>query len=139
MKLTPQISLGFDGQCEAALRFYERSLGARVEFMLTWGSSPMASTTPPDWGGKIAHATVRIGTAAFAVSDVPPTQYEKPQGFSVLLGMDDPEDAERVFAALAENGTVTTPIQETFWAMRFGGVTDQFGIPWAINCEKAAA
>jgi PhnB protein len=30
------------------------------------------------------------------------------------------------------------PIQETFWAVRFGMVVDRFGIPWMINCEQAA-
>ena len=41
-----------------------------------------------------------------------------------------------IFHALAENGTVTMPIAETFWAVRFGMLTDQFGTPWLINCEK---
>jgi PhnB protein len=28
------------------------------------------------------------------------------------------------------------PIQETFWAQRFGMLVDRFGTPWMINCEK---
>ena len=55
----------------------------------------------------------------------------------MLLDIDDPVDAERVFHALAENGTVQVPIQETFWAIRFGMLIDQFGIPWSINSEQA--
>jgi PhnB protein len=55
----------------------------------------------------------------------------------VLLGIDDPADAERIYHALAENGTVLMPIQETFWARRFGVLVDRFGIPWEINCEPA--
>ena len=58
------------------------------------------------------------------------------QGFSVTLGTDEPAEAERVFAALAAGGTVTMPIAETFWARRFGMLTDRFGTPWMINCEK---
>jgi PhnB protein len=56
--------------------------------------------------------------------------------FAVTLGIDDPMDAERIFLALAENGTVQMPLQKTFWAVRFGVLVDQFGIPWAINCEQ---
>jgi len=56
----------------------------------------------------------------------------------VTLGIEKPTDAERIFQALAQNGTVQVPIQETFWATRFGMLVDQFGIPWMINCEKAA-
>jgi PhnB protein len=41
-----------------------------------------------------------------------------------------------VFHALAADGNVTMPIQETFWARRFGMLTDRFGTPWMINCEK---
>ena len=70
-------------------------------------------------------------------SDVPPDRYEAPQGFQVVLQMDDPVAAERVFNALAENARIAMPLQETFWAIRFGVLVDQFGIPWSINCEKA--
>jgi PhnB protein len=45
-------------------------------------------------------------------------------------------EAERIFKALAVEGTVQIPIEETFWALRFGKVVDRFGIPWLINCEK---
>jgi PhnB protein len=69
-------------------------------------------------------------------SDAPPDRYQKTQGTTVALGVDSAEEAERIFHALAENGTVTMPISETFWAVRFGMLNDQFGIPWMINCEK---
>jgi PhnB protein len=65
-------------------------------------------------------------------------EYQKPQGFSLQLNLSDPVEAERIFKALAENGTVQMPLQETFWALRFGVLVDQFGIPWLINCEKPA-
>jgi PhnB protein len=58
------------------------------------------------------------------------------QGFSVTLNIDKPEEAERVFHALAEKGNVIMPIQETFWAVRFGMLVDRFSTPWMINCEK---
>jgi PhnB protein len=70
-------------------------------------------------------------------SDCPPDRYQQPQGFFVTLGVKDPNEAERVFQALAEGGKIGMPIQETFWAHRFGMVVDQFGIPWMVNCEKA--
>ena len=55
------------------------------------------------------------------------------------LAIEDPVDAERIFHALAESGTVKMPIQQTFWAARFGMLVDRFGIPWMVNCEQAAA
>ena len=135
MKLNPHISLAFNGQCEAAFRFYEQCLNGTISYMLTWGASPMAADAPPGWEGKIAHATLEIGDVGFAGSDVPPDRYEQPQGFQILLNMDDAVAAERIFQALAEDGTVVTPFQATFWASGFGVLVDRFGIPWSINCE----
>jgi PhnB protein len=120
MKLNPRISLAFDGQCEAAFKFYERCLDGRIVNLLTWGQSPMASAAPPEWGGKIMHATLAIGEILITGGDVPPSQYQRPQGFSMLLGVDDPEDTERVFHGLAKDGVVTVPVQETFWSVRYG-------------------
>jgi PhnB protein len=71
-------------------------------------------------------------------SDSPPEYFEQPKGMYVSLQIDDPAEAERIFHALAEGGAVRMPIEETFWATRFGMVVDRFGTPWMINCEKAA-
>jgi PhnB protein len=70
-------------------------------------------------------------------ADVAPGKYEKPQGFSVLFSVNNPSEAERIFQTLSDGGSVSMPLQETFWAQRFGVVTDRFGTPWEINCSKA--
>ena len=134
MKLTPHIAFG--GQCEAAFQFYERCLGGKILTMLAYGNSPMAEQVPPESRGKIAHATLTVGDNILMGADVLPEQYEKPKGFHILLGIDDPAEAERIYHALAENGTAQMPLQETFWAVRFGVLVDQFGISWEINCEQ---
>ena len=54
------------------------------------------------------------------------------------INVESPAEAERIFTALKENGRVTMPFGETFWAVRFGMLVDRFGIPWMVNCEKAA-
>ena len=136
MSLHPCINLSFDGRCEAAFRFYERCLNGKVTFLLTWGDSPMANDAPPEWGGKIAHATLEVGNTRMQGSDPAPGSYEAPRGFAITLNPSE-GDAERLFAELAEGGTVGVPLQETFWAVRFGMVTDRFGIPWVINAEKS--
>jgi len=67
-------------------------------------------------------------------ADVTQESYRKPEGVWVLLNVDSTEEADRVFEALAEEGTIHLAIQETFWAPRFGMLVDQFGIPWMVNC-----
>lgn len=138
MKLKTTISLMFNGQCEAAFRVYERCLNGSIAFMLTWGDSPAAVDAPPGWEAKIYHATLRIGETAIMGGDLPANRYHPPKGFSLVLEMDDAQTAERIFRTLSENGRIEMPLQETFWASRFGAVVDQFGIPWSINCERSA-
>jgi PhnB protein len=135
MNLNPCINLSFDGQCEAAFKFYERCLNGKITFMLTWGNSPMAKDAPPEWSSKIAHATLVVGNTRLQGADPAPGSYESPRGFCIMLQPSEP-DAERLFTELADGGTARVPLQQTFWTLRFGVLTDRFGIPWAINCEK---
>jgi len=136
MQLNPYLL--FNGQCEAAFKFYEKILGGKIEAMIPHEGTPAAEHVPPEWLKKILHARLVVGDTVLMASDAPPDRYAAMKGFSVSLVIDDPAEAERVFHALAENGTVRMPIQETFWATRFGMLTDQFGTPWMVNCEKAA-
>lgn len=135
MKLNTNIALSFNGQCEAAFKRYEQCLNGTISFMLKWGDSPMGAQAPDGWGAKVYHATLEIGDTVFNGGDALPGQYETPKGFSLILQMDDPVAADRIFQALAENATIGMPLQETFWAKRFGALVDEFGIPWSINCE----
>jgi PhnB protein len=136
MQMNPY--LFFSGNCEAAFKFYEKALGGKIEAMLPHEGTPAAEHVPAEWRSKIMHARLVVGPLVLMGSDAPP-QFQKPmQGFSVSLGIDKPAEAERVFKALSESGTVTMPLEKTFWAERFGMLVDQFGTPWMINCEKAA-
>ena len=134
MQLNPYLS--FNGQCESAFNFYAQCLGGKTVMKLTYGETPMADQTPPGWRDKIAHMRLVVGDKILMGSDSPPDRYEEAKGMTVTIGVDDPAEAERIFHALAENGTVRMPIQETFWALRFGMLVDRFGTPWMINCEK---
>ncbi|MBV8334567.1 MAG: VOC family protein [Alphaproteobacteria bacterium] len=136
MQLNPYLS--FNGQCEAAFRFYEKVLGGKIEAMMPYEGSPAAQQVPPERLSTIMHARLRIGDVMLMGSDSPPDHYKPMTGFSVTLGIDDPREAERVFHSLSANATVQMPIQKTFWAERFGMLVDQFGTPWMVNCEQAA-
>ena len=127
--------LVFNGQCEAAFKFYEQVLGGKILAMFTHAGTPVAEHVPPEWLNKIMHVTLKVGDSVLMGSDAPPDRYKKPEGFSVNIAVNDVAEAERIFPALAEDGTVGMPIQQTFWAERCGMLTDRFGIPWMVNCE----
>src|SRR5262245_22944575 len=139
MRIQPRISLTFDGECDAAFALYRECLEGTLTFRLTWGDSPMADQAPPEWRDKVLHTTLNVGDSSFSGGDVLPAHYKRPQGFQLQLDLDDTATAERIFARLAEGGDVTVPLQETFWAKRFGAVVDRFGVPWAINCGEGTA
>jgi len=131
------VYLTFDGNCAEAFRFYERVLGGKLVALLSARGSPMEPHIPKEALDQIMHARLELDGQFIMGSDAL-GRYEKPQGFSSHLGIADPKQADRVFAALAEGGTVTMPIQETFWALRFGMLVDRFGVPWMVNCERPA-
>ena len=134
MKLNTYLS--FNGQCEAAFKFYAQVLGGQVVFSMTWGESPMAAQMPPETHKSIMHSTLRIGEGILMGADAPPEYFRNPQGFSVSLSISDKAEAERVFNELAAGGEVKMPFEKTFWAAGFGMCIDKFGIPWMVNCEE---
>jgi len=94
--------LFYNGNCEAALKFYQKVLGAEIEAMLTYEGGPEEMPTPPEWKKKIMHAKISIDGEVIMASDAYPGHFHQPQGFSVSLQVEDPADAERRFKALAE-------------------------------------
>ena len=134
MQTSPYLT--FDGRCEEAFKFYENLLRGQIVQIMTFQDGQAMEDVPPEWGKKIMHVALNLGSEYPMGSDTPPQYYKPPQGFSVSLSVDGTSDAERIFNALAEGGTVGMPLQQTFWAARFGMVTDRFGIPWMISSEQ---
>ncbi len=130
--------LFFNGQCEAAFTFYEQCLGGKIIEKMTYGQSPMADQASPELIDRIMHINLTIGDIVIMGADAPPEMFEQPQGFYVNLQFDHVAEAEKIYNALAENGTVRMPFQETFWAHRFAMLVDRFGTPWMINCTPAS-
>jgi len=128
--------LVFDGRCEEAFQTYAKVFGGNVKILIRHGDTPAKQFVADDWHNKVMHAEVSAGNTMLMGSDAPPDRYQPMAGFSVSVQVEQPAEAERVFAALADGGTVRMPIQETFWAQRFGMLSDRFGTPWMINCMK---
>jgi PhnB protein len=136
MKMNPYLT--FDGQCEEAFKFYADVLHGKIDAIMPFKGTPAEEHMPAESRDKVMHASLTFEGGVLMGTDAPPA-YRKPmQGMSVSLQLTDPQEAERLFTALAEGGTVTMPMEETFWALRFGAVTDRFGTPWMINCDKPA-
>ena len=135
MKINPYLI--FNGNCKAAFTFYAQSLPGEIEAMLTFGETPARDHVPADLHNLIIHTRLVIGDQAIMGSDTTPDRpVDDVSGFSVSLNVDSIAEAERVFGALSEDGTVKMPLDQTFWAARFGMLVDKFGVSWMVNCEK---
>ncbi|MVV47554.1 VOC family protein [Pseudomonas sp. PB120] len=135
MKINPYLI--FNGDCKAAFTFYAQALQGNIEAMMTFGESPAREQLPADLHNLIIHTRLLVGDQAIMGSDTTPDRpTDDMAGFSISLNVDSIAEAERVFTALAEDGTVQMPLDKTFWAARFGMLTDRFGVAWMVNCEK---
>lgn len=134
MKLNPY--LNFNGNCQAAFRFYEEHLGGKITAMMTHAQAPVAKEMPENWGSAILHARITIAGTDLLASDVPTDHFEQIHSSYLSLSVDSPAEAERIFAVLTPDGQIFMPLQETFWAFRFGILRDRFGVLWMINAER---
>jgi PhnB protein len=124
--------LNYGGNCAEAFRFYEKHLGGKIIMMMKQGEQPGPSEVPSDLKNAILHASMTIGETQLFASDVPPERFQPMRSVYLSLGFDSSDEAERVYALLSDGGEIFMPMQETFFAFRFGMLRDRFGTSWMI-------
>jgi PhnB protein len=133
MQVSPYVF--FEGRCEEALEFYKKAVGAEVNFLIRYKDCPEPpppGAVAPGWENKIMHSTFTIGRSTLHASDGRGQGKPVHQGFSLSLTVATPADADRFFAALADQGQVQMPLGKTFFSPRFGMLTDRFGVAWMV-------
>lgn len=128
MKLNTYVN--FAGRCAEAFRYYEKHLGGKTGMMMTHGQAPDQNATKPEWKDLVLHASIEIGGTELLAADVP--HAEPMRSAYLTLNVESDVEAERIFTALSEGGQIFMPLQETFFATRFGQARDQFGMNWMI-------
>ena len=126
--------LTFNGNCAEAMRFYERTLGGKIEMMMTHGQAPDQSRVKPAWKNLVLHARILLGGTALAGADIP--KAEPMRSAYLTLGVDSDSEAERIFSSLSDGGQVLMPMEETFFASRFAMLRDKFGTSWMLLHPK---
>lgn len=130
--------LGFNGNCEDALRFYKDSIGGDYNIMRFSDTPPDAGhPTPQGYENKVMHARFESDGFFFMASDgMPGSQVKSGDQVSLNLDFTDMPEQEKVFNKLSEGGKVLQPLQDTFWGAKFGMLVDRFGITWMLNFTK---
>jgi PhnB protein len=129
--------LDFGGNCRQAFEFYAQVFRAEAK-ILTYAESPMADQSPPGMRDKVMHAVIECGGGLLMGADGPIPAGGGNRGGVVNAQVADVAEAERIFAALAQGGSVQMALQQTFWTPRFGMLTDRFGKGWMVNCVDQA-
>jgi PhnB protein len=131
MKVEPY--LYFNGRCEEAANFYKAALGAEIVALMRWKESPApADMAPPGAGEKIMHMLLKIGDNQFMASDGDMKGPGGFQGFAMTVAAETEAEGDDKFNKLVEGGQATMPMDKTFFAKRFGMLTDKFGVPWMV-------
>ena len=130
--MQPTAYLFFDGNCAEAMRFYEKTLGGKLQ-MMTYADVPEAA--PPNVDrSKVMHARLELEDGALMASDdASGAPYKGMSGFRVSIDCDSAADAHRLLDALAAGGKVFIPMAKTFWSEAFGMTADRFGTPWMVG------
>mgnify|MGYP005841866143 CR=1 FL=1 len=127
--------LFFDGTCEEAFAFYKSVLGGEL-FLMRRRDAPDPSELTPGFDDRIMHASLTAGDLMLMASDGDPARPQSLGGFAVHLDVPSTAEAQRIFAALSDGGTVKMPLAETFWSHAFGMVADRFGVTWMVDHGK---
>lgn len=133
MNVTPY--LFFRGNCREAMRHYAKVLGAAEPEFMSFADMPEEdkAAMPGVPGDAVMNCMLEHEGGVIMGSDDPSPDAAPMAGVSLHLGFKTPQEAHRVFAALAEGGSVTMPIGETFWSPAFGSVHDKFGTRWMVS------
>ena len=126
----------FDGKCEEALEFYKGAIGAKVDMMMRFKEAPDQSQMQPNTGEKVMHAAFHVGTTQVLASDGHGAGKPSFQGFGLALNAKNDAEAEKLFTAVGKGGQVLQPLTKTFFASKFGMVSDKFGIMWMVMAEE---
>ncbi len=135
--------LNFSRNTEEAFNYYKQIFGGEFvgNGIARFRDVPMPEGAPPmsaEDGNLIMHIELELpGGHIIMATDAPESM-----GFNVTKGNnmhlsiepDTRAEADRLFAALSDQGTVTMPLADMFWGAYYGSCTDKFGIQWMINC-----
>jgi PhnB protein len=124
--------LNYGGNCEQAMRFYEQHLGGKITMLLRRAEQPDQPITWPGSENSIQYACIDIGETQLMASDVPPDRFLPMRSVYLSLTVESAAEAERIWALLSDGGQILMPMEETFFASRFGQLRDKFGTSWMI-------
>lgn len=140
---TVNVYLTFDGNCEQAFSFYKSVFGGEFGYLGRFKDMPSMEdqAMPESHGDKVMHVSLPVSKETVLMGSDTVEGFGPPfkvgNNFSISITTDSNEEADRLFNLLSTGGTVSMPMNDTFWGSYFGMLTDQFGIKWMVSHEVA--
>lgn len=135
--------LTFAGNCEEAFNFYKSVFGGEFQYIGRFNEMPPMEGQPPmpeSEGNKIMHVSLPISKETILMGSDSSEAFGQVttmgNNFSISINAASTKDADRLFNGLAKDGTVTMPLDKTFWGAYFGMLVDKFGIQWMVNFDE---
>jgi PhnB protein len=135
--------LTFNGNCEEAFNFYKSVFGGEFSYLGRFSEMPGAENVPEGAKNKIMHISLQISKETMLMGSDASEEYGTVVSFgdniSLYIGADTHEEVKSIFEKLSAGGTITMPLDKTFWSPLFGMLTDKFGINWMVSVEEEMA
>ena len=131
--------LTFNGNCEEAFGFYQAAFGGEFQSFTKFSDMPPDPKYPmsEEEMNKVMHASLPISKECSLMgSDTGgawAASFKQGNNFSVSIGTDTKDEADRLFKTLSAGGQVVMPMETTFWDSYFGMFTDKYGIQWMVS------
>jgi PhnB protein len=132
-RLTPYLT--FNGNCRQAMTFYQQCLGGEL-MVQAFEDTPAAAQVAPEARQNVMHSMLTTPDLVLMASDSGLGPAAKGDMVSLALNCQSPDEIRHLFDRLSVGGTITMPLQDTFWGATFGMFADQFGIDWMLNYDK---
>ena len=98
---------------------------------------PSEEPISQELGNKIMHVSLPICDATQLMGS-DSMQEDSPgltSAIAISINAQSEQEAITLFQGLAQNGTITMPLEKTFWGALFGMLTDSFGVQWMVNYD----
>ena len=134
--------LHFVGNTEEVFNFYKSVFGGEFATVMRYGDvqgQEGCESLPDEDKQKIMHIALPLSDGHVLMGTDAVGEYAEDAKFgnniSLSISADSKEEADKVFNGLAESGTVTMPLGDTFWGAYFGMLKDKYDIQWLVNYD----
>jgi PhnB protein len=118
------------------MQFYQQCLGGELSIQ-DIGTSPLADKMPQQMKDCILHARLTKGAMVLMGTDmVGSAGLIKGNAISIMLNCNSEQELRDCFQKLSYDGTISHPIESTFWGAMLGDLTDKYGNQWLLHFQQ---